>query len=97
MCILTAVLFSAHNSLSVLNGDTSLSIVHKNDESDHSHIDDQYEKRRCKILARVALSDSEDIHNIGGESCHDTRKEDNGDTVSDTALVYQVSKENDEV
>ena len=95
--VLTAVLLSSHNTLSVLNGNTSFSLVHKNDEADHYNINEKNEDNGENVLVGVAYSELNHILYIAGASCDDSGEEDNRDTVSDTVFVYQVAEENDEV
>ena len=90
--ILTAVLFSADYSLCVLYRYSSFSLVHKDDKAYHQNEHNKDSNYENDVLSLACLHVIEQTDNCWRTSCNDTCEQEHWDTVSDTLLVYLVTK-----
>ena len=98
MGVLTAVHLSADDSLCILDGDPSLSVIHPNDECDHEDKDDADCYGKCIVGATVSPITgvaAVEIGDKGGYSGDDTCEKDYRDTVADALIVDLLAEPHD--
>ena len=87
---LSAVHLSADNTLCVLYGDAALRIVHENDDPDDEKEQDdpqRYQEVKLHLAVGAERPILAELGNGNGHSCHDTGKQQDGNTVSNAILV----------
>ena len=83
---LSAVHFASDDSLGVLHGDPSLTLLDQDDaHDDHDGKDDEQDDRHEADLACSELGDR--VADAGGQSCDDAGEDQQRDTVADTILI----------